>query len=95
MVRRKNTMKKDKLILDINNLLCKKEVIIGQEEIIKITLFAIKNKLIDIQLWQNNHKNSSVDDGMVEDYQADSIELLFKDITLPNIVIAPAGAIIE
>ena len=87
-------MKRSDLILDINNLLCKKEVVIGQEEIIKITLFAIKNKMIDIQLWVKNGKNSSIDE-IIEDYSNDSLEVLYKDTTLPNLVIAPAGTNIE
>lgn len=47
-------MKKSTLTLDINNLLCSKKVIIDKEEIVKITLFAIEHKLVDIMIHQNN-----------------------------------------
>ena len=39
---------KNNLILDVKNLLCKKEVILSKDEILQVALFAIQNGIVKI-----------------------------------------------
>jgi pyridoxine 5'-phosphate synthase PdxJ len=88
----KDTMKKDTLTLDINNLLCSKQVTISKDEIIKITLFAIQNKLVNIMVHQNNNTEHSTDADteIVAEMLKDTINIkypVYGDITiLPNLL---------
>ena len=83
-------MKKDTLTLDINNLFCSKEVTISKEEIVKITLFAIQNKLVDIMIHQHNNTEHLTDTGVKinDDMLKDGLNIQYPnygDITiLPN-----------
>ena len=42
------------LILDVENLLCKKEVILSQDEIVKVALFAIQNGIIKLSICEES-----------------------------------------
>jgi len=44
---------KDNLILDVENLLCKKEVILSKDEILRVALFAIQHGIVKLSLCEN------------------------------------------
>ncbi len=44
---------KNNLILDVENLLCKKEVILSKDEILQVALFAIQNGILKLSLFEN------------------------------------------
>ena len=44
---------KNNLILDVENLLCKKEVILSKDEIVQVALFAIQNGILKLSLFEN------------------------------------------
>jgi len=48
---------KNNLILDVKNLLCKKEVILSKDEILQVALFAIQNGIVKFELMDFENKN--------------------------------------
>jgi hypothetical protein len=49
---------KNNLILDVENLLCKKEVILSKDEILQVALFAIQNSILKLSICENGeHSN--------------------------------------
>jgi len=48
---------KNNLILDVENLLCKKEVILSKDEILQVALFAIQNEILKFELMDFENQN--------------------------------------
>ena len=48
---------KNNLILDVENLLCKKEVILSKNEILQVALFAIQNGIVKFELMNFENQN--------------------------------------
>jgi len=44
---------KNNLIIDVDNLLCKKEVILSKEDIIQVALFALQNNILKLSIFQD------------------------------------------
>jgi len=53
---------KDNLILDVENLLCKKEVILSKDEILRVALFAIQHGIVKLSLCENGNFFSHIGD---------------------------------
>ena len=44
---------KNNLIIDVDNLLCKKEVILSKEDIVQVALFAIQSNILKLSIFED------------------------------------------
>lgn len=73
------------LTFDINNLLCKKEVVLSKQEIVQIVKFAIINKIVEIEV---QSMDVEADDNHIQQESGDVLRICFED-TVENVLIKP------
>jgi len=77
---------KNNLILDVENLLCKKEVILSKNEIVKVTLFAIQNGIVKVE---TQNTNDETDKNYIELQPAGFLKLGYNDTNGIEVIVKP------
>lgn len=80
----------NRITFDVENLLCKKEVVLSKDEINKIVLFAIKNKIVDVTYYGGSivdNPESSAHEDIETLIDGDECTIYLKDMA--RIIVAP------